>query len=141
MQSQEKNNLIIGRFFPGEDVYEQLKGLCQKHNVKSGVFASAVGQLAWAELGFFREKGDYFPQKFDRPMEVLSIAGIVSESESGYEFHLHISLAGADKTVFGGHFIGGVVSVTLEVVIMKTDIEIKRVIEEETGLKGLVLLS
>lgn len=139
MQSQEKDNLIIARLLPGENVFEQLKSICQKHNVKSGVFVSAVGQLAWAELGFFREKGDYFPQKFKRPLEVLSILGIVSASESGYDFHLHISLGGADKTVVGGHFIAGVVSVTLEVVIMKTDIEIKRVIEEETGLKGLFL--
>ena len=139
MQSQEKDNLIMARLFRGENVYEQLKKVCQKHNVKSGVFASAVGQLAWAELGFFREKGDYFPQKFERPMEVLSISGIVSAGEGGYEFHLHISLAGADKAMIGGHFIGGVVSVTLEIVIMKTNIEVKRIIEEETGLKGLFL--
>ncbi|MCX6789600.1 MAG: DNA-binding protein [Candidatus Gribaldobacteria bacterium] len=139
MQSHEKDNLIMVRLFPGEDVFEQLKNLCQKHGVKSGVFVSGIGQLDWVELGFFKEKGDYLPKKFDMPMEVLSIAGIVSTSESGYEFHLHISLAGADKTMFGGHFIGGAVSVTLEVVIMKTDIEIKRAIEEETGLKGLFL--
>jgi len=137
--SQEKDNLIIARLWPGENVHEQLKNICQKHNVKSGVFVSAVGQLAWAELGFFRQKGDYFPQKFERPLEVLSISGIVSASESGFDFHPHISLAGGDKTVVGGHFIAGVVSVTLEIVIMKTDIAIKRKVEEETGLKGLIL--
>lgn len=139
MQSQEKDNLIMARFFPGEDVFEQLKNVCQKYNVKSGVFVSAVGQLGHVELGFFREKGDYFPQKFERPMEVLSISGIVSKNESGYEFHLHISLAGADKTVFGGHFIAGKVSVTLEIVLLKTDLEIRRTMEDSTGLRGLFL--
>jgi len=140
MQSQEKDNLIIARLWPGENVYEQLKDICQKHKVKTGVFVSGIGQLGWAELGFFREKGDYFPQKFDRPLEVLGLLGIFSASESGYDFHLHISLAGADKTVFGGHFIAGVVSATLEVVILKSDIKIRREIEEETGLKGLILV-
>ncbi len=139
MQSQEKDNLIMARLFRGENVYEQLKIICGKHNVKTAIFTTAVGQLGWAELGFFREKGDYFPQKFERPMEVLAISGVVSESESGHDFHLHISLAGADKTVFGGHFIGGVVSVTLEIAILKTAVEVKRVVEEETGLKGLFL--
>jgi len=139
MQSQEKDNLIIARLFPRENVFEQLKNICQKHDVKTGVFVSAVGQLGWAELGFFREKGDYFPQKFERPMEVLSISGVVSKSESGFDFHSHISLGAPDKTVVGGHFIGGIVSVTLEIVIIKTDIEVKRAIEEATGLKGLFL--
>ncbi len=139
MQTAEKDNLIIARLFPGENVFEQLKIICQKHNVKTGIFVSAVGQLGWAELGFFRIKGDYFPQKFERPMEVLTLSGVVSKSESGFDFHLHISLAGADKTVVGGHFMAGIVSVTLEIAIMKTDIEVKRVLEETTGLKGMFL--
>jgi len=139
MQSQEKDNLIIARLFPGENVYEQLKSICQKHKVKTGVFVSGVGQLGWVELGFFREKGDYLPQKFARPLEVLSISGIVLANESGYDFHLHISLSGADKAVVGGHFIAGVVSVTLELAILKSDIKIRREIEEKTGLKGLKL--
>lgn len=139
MQSQEKDNLIIARLFPQENVFEQLRNICQKHNIKTGIFISAVGQLDWIELGFFREKGDYFPQKFARPMEVLGLSGIVSKNESDFDFHLHISLAGADKTVVGGHFIAGIVSVTLEAAIMKTDIEVKRVVEDSTGLKGLLL--
>ena len=139
MQSQEKDNLIMARLFPQEDVFEQLKIICKKHNIKTAVFTTAVGQLGRADLGFFRQKGDYFPQKFERPMEVLNMSGVVSESESGHDFHLHISLAGADKAMVGGHFIGGVVSVTLEIAILKTAIEVKRVVEEETGLKGLFL--
>ncbi|PIU15444.1 hypothetical protein COT20_01690 [bacterium (Candidatus Gribaldobacteria) CG08_land_8_20_14_0_20_39_15] len=139
MQSQEKDNLIIARLFPQENVFEQLRNICRKHNIKTGVFISAVGQLNRAELGFFREKGDYFPQKFERPMEILNMSGIVSESEGGFDFHLHISLGGADKSVIGGHLIFGIVNITLEVAIMKTDIEVKRVIEEETGLKALKL--
>lgn len=139
MISQERENLIIARFFPKEDVFEQLKNVCQKHNLKTGVVVSSIGQLGWVELGFFKEKGNYMPQRLENPMEVLSISGIVSKNEKDFDFHLHISLSNESKQVFGGHFINGEVSITLEIVILKTDIEVKRKVEQETGLNGLYL--
>lgn len=140
MISSEQNNLIIARFFPNENVFEQLKNLCQKHNLRTGVVVSGIGQLGLVELGFFKEKGNYAPEKLESPMEVLNISGIISKNEtSEFDFHLHISLSNENKNVFGGHFIDGIVSVTLEVIILKTEIPIKRKIEEETGLKGLYL--
>ncbi|MDD5738899.1 MAG: DNA-binding protein [Candidatus Pacebacteria bacterium] len=150
MQSQEKDNLIIARFFPNENVFEQLKNLCLKHNIKTGVVLSGIGQLGFVELGFFKEKGNYTPQKFESPLEVLNISGIISANEKSlplhhnevwrggeYDFHLHINLSNEQKNTLGGHFIGGIVSVTLEIAILKTDIAIKRDIEEKTGLRGL----
>ncbi|MEK7104300.1 MAG: DUF296 domain-containing protein [Patescibacteria group bacterium] len=140
MTSSQENNLIIARLFPGENFFEQLKIICFKHNLKTGVVLSGVGQLGDVELGFFKEKGNYLPQKFESPLEVLNISGIVSVNEKNeYDFHLHISLSDEQKNSFGGHFISGIVSVTLEIAILKTDIIIKRKIEEETGLSGLFL--
>ncbi len=140
MQSQEKDNLIIARFFPGENVFEQLKIICRKQNIKTGVVLSGVGQFGFVEIGFFKEKGNYMPQKFEIPLEVLSVSGIISMNEKKeFDFHLHINLSDEKKNSFGGHFIDGTVSITLEVVILKTEIVVKRNIEEETGLKGLFL--
>lgn len=138
MQSQEKNNLIIARLFPGENIFERLKFLCQKRNVKMGIVLSGVGQLSCVEVGFFKEKGDYLPQKFESPLEVLSISGIISaDKKDEYDFHLHISLSDENKKSIGGHFISGIVSVTLEIAILKTEIEVKREVEEKTGLRGM----
>ncbi len=149
MQSKEKDNLIIARFFPNENVMEQLKEVCWKHKIQTGIFLSGIGQLGQVELGFFKEKGNYLPQKFETPHELLSLNGNVSLSrtkalvrdlqKNNYEFHLHAALGAADKSVVGGHFIAGVVSITLEIAILKTEIKINRVIEEETGLQGLIL--
>ncbi len=139
-QSTEKDNLIIAKLFPKDNVFEKLKELCSKHNIKTGVVLSGIGQFGFVELGFFKEKGNYLPQKFEKPLEVLGITGTISESEEdSYDFHLHISLSDENKGVTGGHFINGEVSVTLEIVILKTDIKIKRKVEEKTGLKGLYL--
>lgn len=139
MISKEQNNLIIARLFPKENVFEQLKEIYLKHNLKTGVVISGVGQLGFVELGFFKEKGNYASQKLESPLEVLNIAGIISKSIDSPDFHLHITLSDEKKNAFGGHFINGIVSVTLEVVIMKSDVSIKRKVEEETGLSGLFL--
>ncbi len=150
--SKEKDNLIIARIFPNENVMEQLKEICYKHKIQTGVFLFGIGQLAEFELGFFKEKGNYMNQKFETPYELLGLSGNVSLQENDptqnasyyneagkYEFHLHAALSAADKSVVGGHFIAGIVSITLEIAILKTEIKINRVIEEETGLKGLFL--
>jgi len=136
--SSKKDNLIIARFFPNENVIEKLAEVCKKHQVKTGVLISGIGQLANFELGFFKEKGNYLPQKFETPHEMLCLSGFISLNKVGeYDFHLHGTLSGPDKSVVGGHFINGVVSITLEVTILKSEIKIKREVEEETGLKGL----
>lgn len=140
MFSLEKDNLIIFRLLPKENVFEQLKSLCLKHNLKTGIFLSGIGQLGSVEIGFFKEKGNYLPQKLFQPLEILNISGFISfdKKNNDFDFHLHISLSDENKKVFGGHFIAGEVSITLEGAILKSKAEIIRQ-EEETGLKGMIL--
>lgn len=138
MQSQEKDNLIIARLFPGENVFEQLKEICKKHNLTTGIVISGIGQLGFVETGFFKAKGNYMNQKFAKPLEILSISGIISTKEQNeFDFHLHITLSDENKNAFGGHFINGIVSITLELAILKSEIKITRQTEELTGLAGL----
>lgn len=139
MQSKEKDNLIFARLFPGEEVIEGLKQVCQKHKVKTAVVLSGLGQLGECELGFFKEKGNYTPQNFTKPHELLLLTGTVSLQGEGYEFHLHATLSNEQKAVVGGHFIAGTVSITGEIVLLKSDINVIRRKEESTGLQGLFL--
>ena len=139
MQSKEKDNLIIIRLFPGENIIEQLKIVCEKHNVETGVVLSGLGQLKSCELGFFKEKGNYLPEKFESPKELLSLTGNISKQGKEYNLHLHSVFGGPNKQTIGGHFINGTVSITGEIILLKTSIKIKREIEPESGLKGLFL--
>ena len=125
--------------FPGEDVYEGIKETCRKYQVKTAVILSGLGQLGSFELGFFKEKGNYLPEKFDQPHELVMLTGNVSLQGKEYNFHLHAVLSDASKKVVGGHFIGGKVSITGEIVLLKTNLTINRQIEPETGLSGLFL--
>ncbi len=135
MQTKQKDNLLFIRLFKEENVYESLKDALKKHNVITGVFLSCVGQLKEIELGFFKEKGNYVPEKFTNPYELLSLTGNVSKGE----FHLHAILSDENKKTIGGHFISAIVSVTAEIIILTTDLEVKREIEEWNGLKGMFL--
>lgn len=139
MQSKEKNNLIFLRLFPGEDIYEELKKVCKTHNVETAVVLSGLGQLKDFQLGFFKEKGNYLPQDFQKPHELLSLTGSISKQEGDYELHLHAVLGDEKKNAIGGHLIKGKAEITNEIVLLKTDLKIKRIPEESTGLKGLFL--
>jgi len=139
MQTKERNDLIFLRLFPDEDVFEKLTEACKKHNVKSAIVLSAVGQLQEFQLGYFKEKGNYTPEEFQTPYELLSLSGIISQQNDEYEFHLHALLGGEDKKVVGGHLIKGKVAVTNEIVLLKADLKIERKLEEKTGLKGMFL--
>ena len=139
MQSKEGNSLIFIRLSPGEDIYCELEKVCQKHEVGTAVVLSGVGQLKQFELGYFKEKGDYSPEGFEKPHELLSLTGSISNQEGKYIFHLHAVLGNKEKNVVGGHLIKGIVEVTNEIVLLKTSLKFKRKLEESTGLQGMFL--
>ncbi len=141
MQIKEKNNLVILRMFPKENVFEGLVKALKECKVETAVFVSGIGQLKDVHLGYFKEKGDYQEQVFDKPLELLSLNGFASlnQEQSEYDFHLHATLSEIEKRAVGGHLISAVVSVTLEIALLKSEITIKRRVEEQFGLKGLFL--
>ncbi|MDH7517351.1 MAG: DUF296 domain-containing protein [Candidatus Thermoplasmatota archaeon] len=139
MQTKEKNNLIFVRLFPDEKLHEKLVEACKKHRVKTSVIISGIGQLKKFELGYFREKNVYIKEKFDKPYELLSLNGTICKQKDDYLVHLHTCLSDENKKTIGGHLFEGIVEVTNEIILMKSDIEIIRRLEEKTGLKGMFL--
>jgi len=139
MQTKEEGSLIFIRLFPGEDIYHALNEACQKHKIETAVVLCGVGQLKQFELGYFKEKGDYRPQQFEKPHELISLAGNISNQEGEYNLHLHAALGNEEKKVIGGHLIKGKVEVTNEIVLLKTNLKMRRKLEESTGLQGMFL--
>jgi len=137
MQSKEKNGLVFVRLFPDENIFEQLRIACQRHNVKAAVVLSGIGQLKQAKLGYFKDKNNYLPEEFPETLELLSLTGNVIRQEVEYLFHLHAVLGDEKKRAIGGHLIDGTVEITNEIVLLKSDIELERRPEEKTGLKGI----
>ena len=139
MQHKAAGNLILARLFPKESVLDCLEAAAREYKIATAVVLSGLGQLGQFSLGFFREKGNYLPESFSEPHELLSLTGILSQAEELCDFHLHAVLGNAEKKVVGGHFVSGIVSVTAEIVLLKVDLNVIRREETETGLKGLFL--
>lgn len=139
MQSKAKNNLILVRLFPEEDFYQELEKISKKYHIKTAIILSGLGQLKNFELGYFKKKGDYTPQKFIKPHELLALTGNISKQKNQYKFHIHANLGDENKNVIGGHLIKAQVDVTNEIILMKTNLRIIRKLEPETGLEGMFL--
>ncbi|MFH1835175.1 MAG: DUF296 domain-containing protein [Methanobacteriota archaeon] len=139
MQSKEDKNLVFIRLFQDEDFYESLRAACVKHVVKTAVFLSGIGQLKDFKLGYFVEKGNYGEKHFPEVHELIALQGNVVFQDEEYVFHVHCVVGNREKKAFGGHLLSGKVSITNEIVLLKTDIEAARRIGEETGLYELFL--
>ncbi len=139
MQSKEKDNLIFIRLFPGEDIFQSLTKVCQKYRVETAVILSGLGQLKNFKLGFLKEKDNYCPQEFQETYELLALEGNISNQKEAYKFHIHAVLGDEEKSVVGGHLIAGTVETTNEIVLLETDLKIKRKLEPDSGLEGMFL--
>ncbi len=139
MESKLAGSILFVRIYSGENIFKALSDACTKHNVKTAVVVSAVGMLERFTLGYFRGKGDYAKQTFEKPHEIVSLSGIVIKLRDGYNFHLHAALADEEKNVIGGHLVDAHVKVTAEVVLLLSDAELAREYDEDTGLMLLKL--
>ena len=137
MKSIENKNIIFIRLYPGEELISKILKACKKYKVKTAIVLSGIGQLKEIEIGYFKNKGNYLPNKFKKALELLSLSGNIIINEKDIDVHLHVTLGDEDKKCLGGHLIKGVVSVTAEIFLIKTDLKLERVLDSETGLKGL----
>ncbi|OGS40318.1 MAG: hypothetical protein A3K77_07475 [Euryarchaeota archaeon RBG_13_31_8] len=137
MLSKEKKNIIFLRLFTDEDINKQIKNVCKIHKVKTAIVISGIGQLKNVQLGYYKEKDNYTNEIFNKPLEILSLSGNICSENGEYLIHMHAVLSDEKKSAIGGHFIEGIVSVTAEIVLLKTDIIAKRKIDDQTGLKML----
>ena len=139
MQSKEKDDMIFIRLFPGEEIIKNIILCCEKHNVETGIIISGIGQLKNVKIGYFKKKGDYSPEIIKKPTELISLSGNICKKEYDYILHTHITLGDEKKKLIGGHLIKGTVNITAEIVILKSNINISRVYDDETGLENLEL--
>jgi uncharacterized protein len=139
MKTTQKDNIIFIRLFPNEDIIENILDACEKHQVRTAVVLSAVGQLKDITLGYYKEKGNYTPQSFKEAHELLHISGTIIKQEDKYIPHLHVTLGNEQKMVLGGHLLKAKVEVTNEIVLLSSDALLKRRLCEENGLQELIL--
>ena len=122
------------RLKPNEDLLLALRDWTLENQIQAGAILTCVGSLREAHIRLAnRDSGSRFHQK----MEILALSGTLSPDGP----HLHLGLADGDGKCVGGHVLEGCrVFTTAEVVVaVLPDVSFRRVLDETTGYRELVI--
>ena len=122
----------------GEDLIEAVEKAAEKLNVTAGIFW-AIGAVRKAAVSYYdqREK-EYVRHRIDKPLEILSCVGNVSELEGRRVVHAHVALADRDGKAYGGHLERGTEVFSGEIFLIETrGPPLTRGYDETTGLNVL----
>ena len=121
-------------FDKGDAVREQLLEFANTNGFNN-VQLTAIGAFSEVTLGYFeRQQKDYKKIPVQEQVEVLSFVGNIVQKEGKPMLHAHVVVGRSDGTTMGGHFLGGKVWPTLEMVITELPVQLSRTLDEETGL-------
>ncbi|MHA2385391.1 MAG: PPC domain-containing DNA-binding protein [Candidatus Thorarchaeota archaeon] len=138
LETRQKG-VIISRMEPGDDILKTIQQVALEYNVKSGQ-VTLIGAVSGAKLGYFdRESGEYKDFLIERDLEVVSGMGNISRlDDDSIVVHAHLVVSDEEGRCWGGHLMEGCeVSVTIELVIIETDVDLRRAKDEKTGLNLL----
>ena len=134
MEYKRFGNTVVVRMDKGEEIVEQVKQVALKENIKLAQ-VSALGATNDFEVGLLdTQKMQYLPNHFTGDHEIVSLTGTINTMNGEYYSHLHMSAAGKDGSVVGGHLKRAVISVTCEMVITLIDGVVDREFVAELGL-------
>lgn len=133
------NNLLFIRLFPNESIMECLIDICREQDIQTALVISAIGQLKDITLGYFKEKGDYCQESFNKTYELIHLSGNIIRHHDTYIPHLHVMIGNEQKKVIGGHLFKAIVQVTNEIVLLLSTSPLKRELSEITGLHELII--
>ena len=121
-------------FDRGDKVVEELVAFAREHDI-GGARLWGIGAFDHVELGFYRrERKDYGRFSFREELEVLSMGGNLSVTGEGPRVHAHVVVGREDGTAHGGHLFEAVVGPTLEVFVVEAASELRREMDEDSGL-------
>ncbi len=130
--------VIFARMDPGEDVLETIETVAKQYGVGSGQL-TLIGAISRAKLGYFdRDTKEYKHFIVNEDVEVVSCMGDISSHSGNLVVHAHMIVADEAGKCYGGHLMAGCeVSVTIELVIIETEIQLIRHRDNATGLNLL----
>jgi len=104
-------------------------------NRLADAYLSAIGAFSELTLGFFeRDRKDYKKIPVKEQVEVLSFTGNIVQKDGKPRVHAHVVVGKADGIAHGGHFLGGRVWPTLEMIVAEMPVYLRRTQDDESGL-------
>ena len=129
--------VYVFRVKPGQELLGEITHFCWEQDITSGVVVSIIGSLESARLNYLMElPGKYEGVDYSGPLEIVCAQGSVALEDHNTIVHIHIQLA-SQNTCAGGHLAQAIVFSTAEVVIGELHHQLRRQIDEYTGLNEL----
>lgn len=124
----------ILRLVRGEELVETLATWCDREGISAG-WLEGIGAGDRAELSYYdRSQRRYAPRVIEEEFELLNLLGNAGRKEGKTFLHLHVTLARKDLTAIGGHLHSLRISGTGEIRFTKLPRELRRSLDDETGL-------
>jgi|ERR1700758_23139 predicted DNA-binding protein with PD1-like motif len=121
-------------FSTGDQVMSGLKAFAEEQQLAASHF-TAIGAFKEVTLGYFDwQKKDYLKIPVHEQVEVLSLVGDITISQSKPNIHVHAVLGRRDGSTCGGHLIDAEVRPTLEVILTESPNHLTRQFDQESGL-------
>ncbi len=118
----------------GEEILERIQAFAAKQRI-SGFFYG-LGAVRDPKIGYYDLEGKrYISRRLKGCFEVVCLVGNIAWDENGNVIvHSHICLGDREGSVYGGHLLEATVSVTLEIIVLRTR-KIIRTLDEKMNLK------
>jgi predicted DNA-binding protein with PD1-like motif len=135
LYSSPTQDLLV--FYKGDDVVSTLLEYCDRNNIQSAWF-QGLGAGSDIEFSYYDFKTkEYVKKQLHEDFEINNVTGNVAVLDGKLVTHFHISISNHELNGFGGHVFSLKISGTLELMVTKLPVELKREFDEETGLNLL----
>jgi len=132
LQNPQSPFLLI--LHKGQDVVPTLLECANKMNIKSASL-SGLGALENPTIAYYHLPTlKYEPKVFEGIYELMTFEGNLTQLDGKLSNHIHVTIGDRDHAVFGGHFMGGLVGVTIEICIVPFQQTIHRKFDACVGL-------
>lgn len=134
MEYKRFGNTLVLRLDKNDEITSAVLTVAKQENIKLAS-VSGIGATDNVTVGVFDvEKKAYDKFTFTGNHEITSLVGNINTMNGESYCHLHITLAGPDGIVKGGHLLSAVVSLTSEIFFSITDGIVDRKRNENLGI-------
>lgn len=118
----------------GENVIDALLHCAHTMNIKAASL-SGLGATGDVSVAFYHlDTKEYAIKEFTGDFELVSLTGNIAKHEGKPVVHIHAAMGNEDYSLFGGHIMKMIVSVTAEITVIPLDGEIERQYAPDIGL-------
>ncbi len=134
MEYRRYGDFIAVRLDKNDEITECVMNVAKAEKISAGT-VSGIGATDNFTVGVFNtESKEYEKYFFDTNHEITNLSGNISTMNNEEYVHLHITCAGKNASIVGGHLLKGVISLTGEIVITVSDGKIDRKRDETIGI-------